>query len=433
MALKMRIISSGIINKKKGGVKMNISSVSTKQLEWWQLAQVSQVAGAQSNLSLTSSSTTESDESSSVSISSGVDKMSKFVSAVNGMSDSQKTELADLLEEAETAMKSGDFDADALAAGVSADLQSELSSYGVDLSGTLDDIYSDYQQAQSKTSIDYSSALSGGTSSKNNGKLLQMLQGVVEGDSLAVASMPPPPPEGTDKMGSFASAVSSMSDSEKTELETLLEEAQTALESGTYDADTLLDGVSDELKSALASNGVDLESTLQDIYNDYQNRQSTSSTSENQDGGLLEMLQGVVNGDAESVAAMPPPPPPPPGGFGDGFDKMGNFMTAVDNMSDTEKTELEKLLEDAQTGLESGNFDMDALISGMSEGLKSELSSYGVDIEDTLNDIANDYQSGQSSSSSTDTAGTQDIGLQQMLMRIVQGSDDSEESTAATA
>jgi len=409
---------------------MNITNVSTKQLEWWQMAQISQLATAQYGTSNAYGTNSQSDENTGISLSKGVDKVSKFVSAVNSMSASQKSELTNLLKEAGAEMKSGDFNSDTLINGVSDDLKSELSTNGVDLSGTLQDIYKDYQRGQAKKSIDYGSALTGASGSQRGGKLLQMLEGIVEGNTAVTNSkhppLPPPPDEadsigGTDKMSNFMSAVSDMSDNEKTELEKLLEEIQSGLESGNVDTDKLLSGVSDDLKSELSSHGVDLAETLSDIVNDYQANQSSDTKS----GGLLQMLQNAVEGNG-AVASMPPPPPP--GAGGDGFDKLGNFMSAVDDMSDSEKTELEKLLEDTQSSLESGSFDSDTLLNGVSDDLKSELASHGVDLKGTLGDIANEYQATQS----TESSFSSQMGavLQQMLLRIVQGSENSAYSTA---
>ncbi len=287
---------------------MNISGVSsTKQLEWWQVALVSQQVAAQSGSNTTSTTSAQSDDNTGVSLTNGVDKMSRFVSAVSNMSDSEKAELTSLLKTAKSEMKSGAFDAASLAGEASEDLQSELSTNGVDLSGTLNDIYGDYLRTQSRKSYDYSSALSGSsrsaTASQSGSLLLQILQGIVSGDGAATsaAAIPPPPPRAGssydfDKMANFMSAVDDMSDSEKAELEKLLKQIQSGLNSGTLDINSLLDGVSDDLISELSSHGVDLKGTISDLASDYQTSQSSSSSSMLAESDLQQMLLRIIQG-----------------------------------------------------------------------------------------------------------------------------------------
>jgi len=116
-------------------------------------------------------------------ISEGADKMSKFQAAVSNMSDSEKSELSALLKKAQSQIESGDLDADSLVDGASDELKNALSSYGVDLKGTLEDLQGDYQQGQSQSSVDYSQDL-GMVGSSNGapkaGGLMRVLIGIVE-------------------------------------------------------------------------------------------------------------------------------------------------------------------------------------------------------------------------------------------------------------
>lgn len=119
--------------------------------------------------------------------------------------------------------------------------------------------------------------------------------------------------KGVDKLSKFQKAVSNLNDNEKTELTDLLKSAKSAMESGSFDADKLLGGVSDELKNSLKESGVDLKGTLNDLNSDYKNGQaqnsadyspalgiSGTSNSAPKAGGLMNVLLNVLGGDQSS-------------------------------------------------------------------------------------------------------------------------------------
>lgn len=130
----------------------------------------------------------------------------------------------------------------------------------------------------------------------------------------ASGAQPPPPPveanisEEADKLSKFQDAVSTLTDEQKEELGSLLEEAKSAMESGDLDADKLLEGVSDGLKSAMEDAGVNLKETLNDLNKDYTMGKEmasvdyASSIGANAEpsngapkpGGLADILLGVV-------------------------------------------------------------------------------------------------------------------------------------------
>ncbi|OGV58867.1 MAG: hypothetical protein A2X49_07370 [Lentisphaerae bacterium GWF2_52_8] len=139
-------------------------------------------------------------------------------------------------------------------------------------------------------------------------------------NSNSVSAQPPPPPDGdgvaigdgADKMSKFMSAVSNMSDDQKSELKELLKKAQAAAKDGTLNESELAASASEELKSSLEAAGVDLKDTISDIGKDYRRGQrekssdyssslvssmNSSSFPAPKSGGLASMLISVIDGE----------------------------------------------------------------------------------------------------------------------------------------
>lgn len=124
-----------------------------------------------------------------------------------------------------------------------------------------------------------------------------------------LSKLVPPPVDsningGVDKMSKFKEAVAGLSDDQKKELASVLKASVSAIKSGDFDAEKIIESVSDELKTSLEEAGVDLEGTLNDIVGDYQAGQTQKSSDysalmgngKSKAGKLVNMLLGVIEG-----------------------------------------------------------------------------------------------------------------------------------------
>jgi len=176
-------------------------------------------------------------------------------------------------------------------------------------------------------------------------------------------------------IGKMMNAITQMSSTDKSSLESFMEDLTTSVESGTFDASTMAASAPDALTTLAEDGGMDLTQLIQDMADQIQNK--------------------------GNATYMPPPPPPSTDSSTGGLD-----LSSLENLSSTDKTSLESFLTDLRASVEDGTFDASTMASSAPDALTSFAKDNGLDLTQLIQDIANGTENNSdiSTASTTSTA-----------------------------
>jgi hypothetical protein len=169
----------------------------------------------------------------------------KLMNAISQMTDQEKTEMETFRQELTEAVQNGTFDAETMAASAPDALAEFAEENGVELT-----------------------------------QMLQDMADGMENNRGVYGPPPPPPPMMSDTSGLDLSSLEDLSDDEKSEIKSFMEELSAAVQGGTFDEETMAASAPDSLATLAEENGMELADLI---------------------GKLAE--------DAERTGKEPPPPP----------------------------------------------------------------------------------------------------------------------------
>jgi len=168
-------------------------------------------------------------------------------------------------------------------------------------------------------------------------------------------------------IGALMNAVSQMSEDDQSSIKSFMDDLKSSVVDGTFDAETAEEETPDALKSYAEENGID----------------------------LTDLVQNLADG-AKNPGVYGPPPRPP--NEVDGTDTSGATSTstldlsALDDMTDDEKTEVQSFMETLKSSLEDGTFDADTLASNAPDALKSLAEENGMSVSDLIQTLADEAE-----------------------------------------
>jgi len=181
-------------------------------------------------------------------------------------------------------------------------------------------------------------------------------------------------------VGNLMNAISQMSSSDQSSVQSFMEELTSSVQNGTFDASTMAASAPSALTSYAEENGID----------------------------LTQMVQTLADGPQNDpgVYGAPPPPPPMMGSTSGMSDTSSLDLSSLENLSSTDKSSLESFLTELTDAVNNGTFDAATMASSAPDALTTLAEANGIDLTQLIQDMADEIENNTSASSTSTASST---------------------------